>query len=101
MRVSTRVGGIAAPLGAASSPFLLLAAVLRGLWFPVPRKDPSFSAARNGRRLAPPRPEGKLLAPSSSTEEVVVLMVTYSDLFQFCIVIISIVSLVVQLTKKK
>ena len=95
------MSGIPAPLGAASTPFLFLVAFFRGLWYPVPRKEPSFSAARNGRRLAPPRPEGKLLAPSSSTEEGVVPMLTYSELFQFCLVVIGIVNLVIQLTKKK
>ena len=94
------MSGIPAPLGAASTPFLFLVAFFRGLWYPVPRKEPSFSAARNGRRLAPPRPEGKLLAPSSSTEGVVP-MLTYSELFQFCLVVIGIVNLVIQLTKKK
>ena len=94
------MSGIAAPLGAASTPFLFLVAFFRGLWYPVPRKEPSFSAARNGRRLAPPCPEGKLLAPSSSTEGVVP-MLTYSELFQFCLVVIGIVNLVIQLTKKK
>ncbi len=29
------------------------------------------------------------------------LMVTYSELFQFCILIVSIISLVIQATKKK
>ena len=33
--------------------------------------------------------------------EGVVLMLTYSELFQFCLVVIGIIGLVVQITKKK
>ena len=54
------------------------------------------SAASNGRRLAPPVRRG-LLAPSS---EGVMRMLTYSDLFQFCLVIIGIISLFFQAKKK-
>lgn len=57
-----------------------------------------FGAARNGRRLASPSRRG-LLCPLQ--REGGVLMLTYSELFQFCLVVIGIIGLVIQITKKK
>ena len=47
------------------------------------------------------REEAALLFSSSTTSEGVMHMVTYSDLFQFGILIVSIISLVLQINKKK
>ena len=63
------------------------------------RKESSFSVASNGRRIAPPSPGGGLLAPSSRKEGVP--MLTYSELFQFCLVIIGICGLFLQVHNGK
>ena len=47
------------------------------------------------------REEAALLCTSSTTSEGGDVMVTYSDLFEFGILIVSIISLVVQINKKK
>ena len=47
------------------------------------------------------REEAALLFSSSTTSEGGDVMVTYSDLFEFGILIVSIISLVVQINKKK
>ena len=47
------------------------------------------------------REEAALLFSSSTTSEGGDVMVTYSDLFQFGILIVSIISLVLQINKKK
>ena len=52
-----------------------------------------------GRPL--PREEAALLCPSSTTSEGGDVMVTSSDLFQLGILIVSIISLVLQINKKK
>ena len=50
-----------------------------------------------GRRLAPPSQEG---TSCPLRREGVVLMLTYSELFQFCLVIIGIIGLFLQAKKK-
>ena len=52
-----------------------------------------------GRPLS--REEAALLFSSSTTSEGGDVMVTYSDLFQFGILIVGIISLVLQINKKK
>ena len=54
-----------------------------------------------GRRGALLREEATLLCTSSTTSEGGNVMVTYSDLFQLGILIVSIISLVLQVNKKK
>ena len=54
-----------------------------------------------GRRGPLFREEAALLFSSSTTSEGGDVMVTYSDLFQFGILIVSIISLVLQINKKK
>lgn len=50
-----------------------------------------------GRRLVPPSQEG---TSCPLRREGVVLMLTYSELFQFCLVIIGIIGLFLQAKKK-
>ena len=57
----------------------------------------SIALLRSGRRLAPKR--GQLLTPDFT--EGGDCMITFSDLFQFVIMITAILSLVFQVTKKK
>ena len=54
-----------------------------------------------GRRGSLFREEATLLCTSSTTLEGGDVMVTYSDLFQLGILIVSIISLVLQVNKKK
>ena len=55
------------------------------------------STTVQGRRLAPPSQEG---TSCPLRREGVVLMLTYSELFQFCLVIIGIIGLFLQAKKK-
>ena len=57
-----------------------------------------IGAASNGRRLAP-APRGFFLPLIE--REGVFGMVTYDELFQFCLVLIGFAGLIVQITKKK
>lgn len=56
-------------------------------------------ATSNGRRFAPSS-RGDSSHPFSDREGVVGV-VTYAELFQFCLVLIGFASLIVQITKKK
>ena len=76
-------------LAALGAVFLALCQLI---WYSV------FGATRNGRRLASPFPEGTSFPLQ---REGVVLMLTYSELFQFCLVVIGIIGLFFQATKKK
>ena len=55
----------------------------------------------NGRRLALVFTEGDFLKPSDSNEKGADMMVTYSELFQFCLLIVSIIGLVIKVSNKK
>ena len=58
-------------------------------------------AAIYGRRFVSPFRRGLLNRPSPKQGEGVDTMVTYAELFQFTLVIIGIIGLIVQITKKK
>ena len=58
----------------------------------------------NGKRAAPPTrfAEGKrLFAPSDRKKGGQWIMVTYSDMFQFCMLIVAVISLVVKVCNSK
>lgn len=63
-----------------------------------PRKELSFSAASNGRRLAPR--QGAASCPLNFGKGGC-SMVTYSELFQYTLVIIGIIGLFIAAYKKK
>ena len=63
------------------------------------RKELSFSAARNGRRLAL-LTEGSFL-PSDLRKGGLAQMMTYSEFFQFCLVVIGICGLFIQVHNGK
>lgn len=67
-------------------------ALRRKVWYPV------FGAASKRQAVGPSIPEGTSCPPPVRGGGA---MVTYSDLFQFCLVVIGIIGLVLQITKKK
>ena len=58
-----------------------------------------FGATSNGRRF--PHPSGVIFFAPDSKEKGVSHMITWSELFQFCAIIIALISLVVQIIDKK
>ena len=68
------------------------------LWYSVSRKELSFSAASNGRRLAL-LTGGSFLPPDPWKGGL--LMITYSDLIQTGILVVGIIALFIQANKKK
>ena len=69
-----------------------MVALRRKVWYPV------FGVASKRQAVGLSIPEG---TSCPLQREGVVLVVTYSDLFQFCLVVIGIIGLVLQITKKK
>ena len=81
-----------------SQTFGILVVICQSLCYPDIRKASAFSAASNGGRLAL-LTGGDFLPPDLRKGGV--LMVTYSDLFQYSLVIIGIIALFIQANKKK
>ena len=73
-------------------------AICQSMCYPDGRKETSFSAARNGRRLAL-LTGGSFLPPDLWKGGL--LMITYSDLIQTGILVVGIIALFIQANKKK
>ncbi len=70
---------------------------MRRIWYYGERPARGPGRCHNGRRLCSSIPEGTS-APSARGGEA---MITYSELFQFCLVIIGILGLVLQIWNMK
>ncbi len=71
------------------------------LWYNKPGSFRNRALSYAIKRLSPSFQRVKLLFPSVQSGRGDAEMITYSDFFVFCTFIVSLISLIIQITKKK